>query len=480
MSKLDIEPHLFIILGATGNLSQNKLFPAIYTLSAKGILKGKSKILGVARKKISDQDFRVQSREILKKVGLKVDPSIYMPWCESCLFYHSLGDGMIEDYKELAARIEKIEQENELSGNRVFYMALPPGVLHSTIEYLGEARLNRSEGWTRLVIEKPFGTDLTSAKALNSLLHSYYDESQIYRIDHFLGKETVQNLLVFRFTNAVFEHLWNRDHIESIEITVAEKIGIEGRAHYFEQIGTLRDMVQNHLIQLLTLIAMEAPVAFQAEDIRNEKAKILRQIVPIKEKNVVYGQYTRGKIDGKQVRGYREESGISSNSRTETFVKLILFIANWRWQGVPFILRTGKRLPKRLTQIVIKFHAAPVSIFNPFKEKNPVEQNALILTLQPDEGFDLKFQVKTIGQNIKTTTQRLLFKYSEAFGPISDAYENLLLDVITNDQTLFVRYDEVEAAWKIFETLLKKDIRVLDYLSGTYGPPQVKQESRTQ
>lgn len=223
MSKLDIEPHLFIILGATGNLSQKKLFPAIYTLSAKGILKGKSKILGVARKKISDQDFRVQSREILKKVGLKVDPSIYVPWCESCLFYHSLGHGMIEDYKELASRIEKIEQENELSGNRVFYMALPPGVLHSTIEHIGKVGLNRSDGWTRLVIEKPFGTDLTSAKALNSLLHSYFDESQIYRIDHFLGKETVQNLLVFRFTNSVFEHLWNRDHIESVEITVAEK-----------------------------------------------------------------------------------------------------------------------------------------------------------------------------------------------------------------------------------------------------------------
>jgi glucose-6-phosphate 1-dehydrogenase len=479
MPRSEIGPHLFTILGATGNLSQKKLFPAIYSLSAKGILKGKNKILGVGRKKISDQDFRIQSRDTLRKVGLKVDPNIYVPWCDSCLFYHCLGDGMVEDYKKLATRVKKIEKETELSGNRVFYLALPPGVLQSTIKNLGEVGLNHSEGWTRLVIEKPFGTDLKSAKILNSLLHSYFDESQIYRIDHFLGKETVQNMLVFRFTNSVFEHLWNRDHIENVEITVAEKIGIEGRAHYFEQIGTLRDMVQNHLTQLLTLIAMESPIAFEPDSIRDEKTKILKQIVPIKKRDVVYGQYIHGKIDGKQVRGYKEEPGISPNSRTETFVELILFIANWRWQGVPFILRTGKRLPKRLTQIVINFHAAPVSIFNPFEEKNSTEQNALTLTIQPDEGFDLKFQVKNIGQTMTTTTQRLRFKYSEAFGPLSEAYENLLLDIITNDQTLFVRYDEVEAAWKIFETLQKKDIRVHDYESGTLGPPTIKQETRT-
>jgi glucose-6-phosphate 1-dehydrogenase len=387
---------------------------------------------------------------------------------------------MVEDYKKLATRIKKLEQENELSGNRVFYMALPPSVLHSTIKCLGEVGLNRSDGWTKLVIEKPFGTDLESAKKLNFLLHSYCDESQIYRIDHFLGKETVQNLLVFRFANAFFEHLWNRDHIESVEITVAEKIGIEGRAHYFEQIGTLRDMVQNHLTQLLTSVAMEVPIAFEADAIRNEKAKILKQIAPIKAGDVVYGQYTRGKIDGGQIRGYREEPGIPPNSKTETFVALKLTIANWRWQGVSFILRTGKRLPKRLTQIVINFHRAPVSIFNPFEEKNPIEPNALTLTIQPDEGFDLKFQVKSIGQPITTTTQHLHFKYSEELGSLPDAYENLLLDIITGDQTLFVRYDEVEAAWKIYEILLKKDIPIHLYPAGTKGPIQVKEWTITQ
>lgn len=437
-------------------------------------MKGRNKVLGVARKKISDQDFRVQSRDILKKIGLQIDPKIYVPWCEGCLYYHSLGDGKVEDYKELAIRIRKIEKENELSGNRVFYLALPPAVLYSTIQCLGETGLNSSNGWTKLVVEKPFGTDLTSAKNLNSLLHDYYDESKIYRIDHFLGKETVQNLLVFRFANALFEHLWNRDHIKKVEITVAEKIGIEGRAHYFEQIGTLRDMVQNHLTQLLTLIAIEAPIAFEADEIRNEKAKILKQIAPIKEENVIYGQYTKGKIEGKQVPDYEKEPGISPNSKTETFVALKLMIANWRWQGVPFILKTGKRLPQRLTQIVITFHHAPVSIFNPFQEKNPIEPNGLILTLQPDEGFGLKFQVKSVGQSLTTTTQQLRFKYSDAFGLLSDAYENLLLDIITGDQTLFVRYDEVESAWKLFDKLLRTNIPLYPYSSGTWGPSEAQ------
>jgi glucose-6-phosphate 1-dehydrogenase len=470
MLKSDIQPHLFIIFGATGDLSGRELFPAIYNLSAKGILKGRNRVLGIGRKKISDQDFRVQSRDTLKKVGMQIDPKIYVPWCEACLYYQSIGQGMLEDYKELSARIQKIEQKNKLSGNRIFYLALPPGIQRSTITNLGGSGLNRSNGWTRLVIEKPFGTDLKTAKSLNSLLKIYYDESQIYRIDHFLGKETVQNLLVFRFANAVFEHLWNREHIDSVEITVAENIGIEGRAHYFEQIGTLRDMIQNHLTQLLTLIAIESPIAFEADAIRDEKAKILKQILPIKKRDVIYGQYGPGKIDGKQVRGYIEEPGIPSNSKTETFVSLKLNITNWRWEGVPFILKTGKRLTKRLTKIVINFHHAPVSIFNPFDTKNLIEPNSLTLTLQPDEGFDLKFQVKNIGEPITTSTQRLHFKYSEAFGLLSDAYENLLLDIITGDQTLFVRYDEVETAWKIYDLLLTKDIPVKPYPAGSQGP----------
>jgi len=472
MATRQIEPHIFIVFGATGNLTRRKLFPALYRLSAKGKTKGKSIILGVARRNLNDHSFRVLARDMLESKGLSVHDEVYSNWCNSCLFYHSIGQGSIEEYKDLAGRIETLEREYKLPGNRVFDMALPPSVFPKAIVGLGEARLNESPGWTRLVVEKPFGRDHASAKELNSLVHKYFDESPIYRIDHFLGKETVQNLLVFRFANTLFEPLWNREHIESVEITVAEKVGIEGRSGYYEQTGALRDMVQNHLTQLLTLVAMEVPAAFEADEIRNEKVKILRQIAPIQPDSVVFGQYARGEIDRKQVVGYMEEEGVSRNSETETFVALKLEIANWRWSGVPFYLRTGKRMPQRLTQIVIRFHCAPVSIFQPFESTCALEPNVLTITIQPDEGFDLQFQVKSIGQPITLTTQRLHFRYSEAFGPLPDAYENLLLDVITGDQTLFVRYDEVECAWQLYDLLLHRDFPVHLYPAGTWGPSE--------
>lgn len=459
-------------MGATGNLTRRKLFPAVYRLSAKGMLKGESKILGVSRKNMSDRDFRILARGMLKSAGLTVEDEIYSSWCDDCLFYHPLSQGNVEDYQNLATRIEKLEREYNLPGNRIFYMALPPSVFLKSVVGLGEADLNRSAGWTRLVVEKPFGENLASAQKLINVVHRYFDESQIYRIDHFMGKETVQNLLVFRFGNTFFEHLWSREHIESVEITVAETVGVEGRSNYYEQTGALRDMVQNHLTQLLTLVAIEVPVAFEAEAIRNEKVKILRQISPLKPEDVVFGQYIRGKIDGKDVVGYKEEPGVSPDSKTETFVALKLEIANWRWKGVPFYLRTGKRMHQRLTKITINFHCAPVSIFQFFQTTCPIEPNTLTITLQPDEGFNLKFHVKAVGQPVTLTSQRLHFKYSEAFGPLPDPYENLLLDVIIGNQTLFVRYDEVEYAWKLYDPLLKKHIPVISYPAGTWEFPE--------
>jgi glucose-6-phosphate 1-dehydrogenase len=464
-----IDPHLFIIFGATGNLTRRKLFPALYSLSSKGALKEKGLILGVARRDLKEDEFRALAHEMLESSGLSVKEEIFSFWCSSCLHYQSIGGGSLDDYKKLADRIENLERQYGLPGNRVFDIALPPAVVVNAIRGLGKTGLNRSRGWTRLVLEKPFGRDLASAKELNSLVHKYFDETQIYRIDHFLGKETVQNLLVFRFANTLFEPLWNRDHIQTVEITVAEKVGIEGRSNYYEQTGAFRDMVQNHLTQLLTLVAMEIPAAFEANAIRNEKVKTLRQIAPVQPEKVVFGQYTRGRIDGKEVAGYREEPGVSHGSETETFAALKLEIASWRWKGVPFILRTGKRMPERLTQIKIRFHCAPVSIFQPFETTCVLEPNTLTITIQPDEGFDLKFQVKSIGEPIKLVTTSLHFKYSDAFGPLPDAYENLLLDVVVGDQMLFVRYDEVEESWKTYSLLVEKKIPVKPYQAGNWA-----------
>lgn len=452
---------------------RRKLLPAIYRLSTQGVLKDKSAIVGVTRRTdLDDKGFRVWARNMLETAGLSVKNPAFNAWCDKCLYYQPTGHETREDYQRLATRLESVEKLHSLPGNRVFYLALPPNTFSTVITGLGETGMNRSSGWTRLVVEKPFGQDIVSAQKLNNLVHRYFEEEQIYRIDHFLGKETVQNLLVFRFANTLFEHTWNRNHIEKVEINVAESLGIEGRASYYEQTGALRDMVQNHLTQLLTLVAMEIPTAFRADDIRNEKVKILRQIEPIQTEDVVFGQYTDGKIDEQDVIGYRKEPNVSPDSRMETFVAMRMKIANWRWHGVPFYLRTGKRMNRRLTQIVVTFHSPPVSMFQPFENSHPIAPNVLVITLQPDEGFDLRFQVKSPGQPTSLKTQQLQFRYQEAFGLLPDAYETLLLDVITGDQTLFVRADETEEAWRLYSPLLEKDVPVHPYQAGTWGPPE--------
>jgi glucose-6-phosphate 1-dehydrogenase len=353
----------------------------------------------------------------------------------------------------------------------VFYIALPPSAFASTIEGLGAAGLDQSGGWTRLVIEKPFGHDAASAAALDAVVHRWFDEAQIYRIDHYLGKETVQNLLVFRFANAVFESLWNRDHVESVEITIAEDIGIEGRAGYYEGAGLVRDILQNHGAQLLSLVAMGVPARMDAESIRAEKVKAVRSITPIRREDVVFGQYARGRVKEEDVPAYREEKGVSPTSGTETFAALRVHVDNWRWQGVPFYLRAGKRLARRLTEVVINFRRPPVWLFQPMGHCE-LHSNTLRLTIQPNEGFELLFDVKVPGKPMTLERLPLDFFYNEKFSRLPEAYQTLLLDVVEGDQTLFVHADEVSAAWQLVDPLLDGTVPVLPYEAGTWGPTE--------
>jgi len=468
MSGYRVEPHLFVILGGTGDLTRRKLLPAMRRLASLGVLGDRRALLAVARDTDLDDDgFRVWAKQALVDAGMSDDDVHKLDTAR--LYYQPMPTGDPEDYEALAKRITKLEQESELPGNRAFYLALPPRIFLSALEGLAGAGLNQSAGWTRLVVEKPFGRDLESARRLNRDIHRHYNEDQVYRIDHYLGKETVQNLLVFRFANPIFESLWNRDRIESIQITVAEDIGIGTRAGYYDQSGALRDMVQNHVAQLLALIGMEVPATFRADAVRYEKIKLLSSIRAISSEDVVFGQYARGSADGEAAPGYLEEEGVDPESHTETFVGLKLSLDTWRWQGVPFYIRTGKRLPQRLTQIAVTFQAPPVCLFESMGvcETNP---NVLYLTLQPEEGFALNVDVKVPGEPFQLATLPLDFFYKQVFGDIPDAYQTLLLDVLTGDQTLFVHADEAEASWELFGPLLEAERRVHLYRAGTWGP----------
>ena len=458
-----IDPHLFVIFGGTGDLARRKLLPAFYRLLQRREFADTSKVLAVATRELSDDEYRELAKEALVAAG--VDPDEAERWCWSCLSYQPIAPG----FAALADRIGDIEEREGLPGNRVFYLALPPSVFDDTIEGLGSVGLHRGPGWTRVVVEKPFGRDLASARELNGLLHRWFDESQIYRIDHYLGKETVQNLLVFRFANTLFESVWNRDRVEAVQITVAESLGVEGRAGYFERAGIIRDIVQNHLLQVLSLVAMEAPVAMDASAIRDEKVKVLRSIYPVTADRVVRGRYVAGELAGVRVPGYLEEEGVAPDSMTETFAALRVEVDNWRWKGVPFYLRAGKRLPRKLTQVAVSFREPPVCLFDT-DEACQVHANVLFITLQPDEGFDLWFDVKTPGEGFELHTQSLRFRYAEVFGELPGAYETLLADVLCGDQTLFVRADEVEEAWRILEPILDLSDPPEDYPAGSWGP----------
>jgi glucose-6-phosphate 1-dehydrogenase len=453
------EPHLFVILGATGDLTSRKLLPALNRIMVKG---GNWQILGVATSDFDDDSFRAF---VAEKAGDHVDGEVPV----DRIFYQRVSREP-DAYEGVADRIRELDEELHLGGNRVFYLALPPPVFPGVIKALGQYGLHDSDGWTRIVVEKPFGTDGETAAALDDIVHEFFDESQVYRIDHYLGKETVQNLLAFRFANPLFESSWNRDHIRRINLTVAESLGVGTRSQYYETAGAVRDMVQNHLTQLLCLVAMEPPVAFAADHIRAEKVKVLKAIPEVFPDNVVCGQYTAADTDGEDVIGYLEESGIPENSFTPTFVQAVIEIDNWRWKGVPFVLRTGKRLTERTTRIDVYFRKPPVSFFQHEDNSGSPHGNRLSIILQPNESFELSLDLKRPGDGMKLAKTVLDFQYEDAFGELDDAYETLLSDVIEGNQTLFVHSDEVHESWRIWANVLDPTVQPLEYPAGSDGP----------
>jgi len=457
-------PHLFVILGATGDLAARKLLPALFRLAEGRQLD--FAVLGCGTRDLGDHAFRQRAERALAAAGL--DGPGPAEWCTRRLHYAPLpAEG---DFRPFAARLAEVEAACGLPGNRVFYLALPPSSFPGAISGLGEAGLARAPGWARLVVEKPFGRDPASARELNRLLHQHFAEDQVYRIDHYLGKETVQNLLVFRFANPVFEASWNRDRVARVEITVAESSGVGSRARYYDAAGAVRDMLQSHLTQVLALVAMEAPISMEADAVRAEKVKVLSSIRPLDPARLVLGQYQAGATPEGPLPAYRDLEGVSPGSRTPTFAAATLFVDNWRWQGVPFHLRTGKGMARRLTQVAVTFRPPPVCLYHGVSDHCVAHSDVLYLNLQPDEGFDLEIEVKEPGDTPRLRTVPLRFAYADAFGPIPEAYQTLLLDVMEGDQTLFVRGDEAEEAWRLYEPILDADLPVHPYPAGSWGP----------
>jgi glucose-6-phosphate 1-dehydrogenase len=464
---------ILVIFGASGDLTKRKLIPALYDLYIQELLPEKFVVLGASRTKLSDEDFREKADEFIEG-NSKVETFRKM------LYYEPVSPTEPDDFKKLKKRLKALEKEHSIEPNYIFYLSTPPSVYGNIAENLSEAGLSKSEDYfRRLIVEKPFGTDLDSAQKLNVDLLNYFDEKQVYRIDHYLGKESVQNMLVTRFSNGIFEPLWNRNFIEWVEITSAESLGVENRGGYYDQSGALRDMLQNHLLQLAGFVAMEPPVVIEADAIRNEIVKVFQSLRPISEedvpKYVIRGQYLSSKIRGETVKGYREEDGVDPISRTETFVAMKFFIDNWRWGGVPFYIRTGKKLPARVTEIVIHFKQVPHHLFSKNGNSGP-EYNQLVIRIQPDEGILLKFKMKTPGAGFQTQTVNMDFHYSDlAEVRLPSAYERLLLDAMQGDATLYSRGDAVEEAWSFIQPILtawenNPDIPIYGYPAGTWGP----------
>jgi len=475
------QPCIIVIFGATGDLTHRKLIPALYNLAADGDLPPAVAIVGFARREKSDEEFRTELEEATRKFSRQaVRDEIWRTFAQS-IFYHQSEFGDEAGYETLAKRLDKIDKECGTRGNRLFYFAAAPDQFEPILKHLKAAGLNETckGSWARVIVEKPFGTDLASARELNRIVRNSFTEEQTYRIDHFLGKETAQNILVLRFANAIFAPLWNRHYIEHVQITAAETLGVETRAGFYDRTGALRDMVQNHLLQLLCLVAMEPPIDLSADSIRDEKVKVVRSLRRFTQSeisaNVVRGQYAQGAIDGKPVAGYRKEPKVKSDSQTETFVALRLYIDDWRWADVPIYMRVGKRLPKSATEISIHFKKAPAVLFN----KNLSDQNVLVIRIQPDEGISLRIHAKVPGTSFRVEPVKMDFHYGTSFGKASpEAYERLLLDAMSGDATLFARRDEVEEAWSFIDVIesawsAKKDAPGLfSYPAGSWGPDE--------
>jgi len=467
------------IFGASGDLTRRKLIPALFALYASRTLPEPFAIVAVARTLMSSEEFRRRMREAVTEFG-RVQPPSEAVWDRFAAALHYVSG----DPKDpaLYARLDEVLRglEGDRPQNRLFYCATPPSLYDDIVEHLGASGLARAaDGWTRIVVEKPFGQDLATARALNRQLAGVFREEQVFRIDHYLGKETVQNLLVLRFGNGIFEPLWNRNHVDHVQIMVAESIGVETRGAYYEEAGALRDMMQNHLLQLLCLIAMEAPVTFEAAPVRDEKNKVMQALRPIDRADevAVRGQYGAGLVDGRPAAAYRSEKGVSPDSRTETYAALRLLVDNWRWAGVPFYLRTGKRLARRASEIVIQFRRTPHMIFR--RQPRGPEANVLVIRVQPDEGMALRVAAKVPGPELRMSPVTLDFRYTDVFGgQPPEAYERLLLDAIAGDATLYARGDWVEQAWALLDPVLeswKADPSPPSlYDAGSWGPAQAE------
>ena len=474
-----------ILFGASGDLAKRKVIPAMYDLAQYNSLGACYAIIGFARTPMTDETFRNNIGEAAKTIS-EVGPIDPQKWSDfAANLFYTAGDYSDPDsYVRLVGRLAELEAAKKLCGNRLFYLSTPPEVYPDIVEQLGRAGLarpNKPNSWVRIIIEKPFGRDLASAKQLNKIVLNVFEEKQIYRIDHYLGKDTVQNLLVLRFGNGIFEPLWNRNYVDHVQITASETLGVERRGGFYETAGALRDMIQSHVLQLTSLVSVEPPASFDATAVRNEKLKVLQSIRPFNLEMVaqwvVRGQYAPGKIADKSLPGYREEQGVKRDSRTETFVAMRLLVDNWRWAGVPFYLRTGKRLSRRSTEIMIQFKRAPHIVFR----EREVEPNRLVLNIQPEEGVSVSFGAKRPGTEMSIGNVTMNFSYKEGFGGTTrSAYATLLNDCLRGDATLFDRGDSVEAAWSLVDPILDvwsaaKTAGVPVYSSGTWGPKESDQ-----